>query len=192
MLPEFPKGRRKMLDLWNAAFFSGMNGADAFVSKIPVRVQKEGKTAHIGGGEMDYKLCSVNFSFPARDAQGMTEEEFLGAPFRLGSQMAGEQAKLVYEVLKTPSPHGMPLEWKKGELQFDQVLAIWDKMEVNFGADGLPQWPTIVLHPEARAELMEKLRAWHNDPECRRKWGELVSRKRKEFDERQAHRRLVD
>jgi hypothetical protein len=141
MLPEFPKARRKMLDLWNAAFFSGMNGADAFVSQIPIRVQKEGRTAHIGGGEMDYKLCSVNFSFPARDAQGMTEEEFLGAPFKLGTQMAGEQAKLVYNAFKTPSPHGMPLEWKIGELQFDQVLGIWEKMEVNFGSDGMPQYP---------------------------------------------------
>lgn len=141
---------------------------------------------------MDYKLCSVNFSFPARDAQGMTEEEFLGTPFRLGNQMAGEQAKLVYNVLQTPSPHGMPLEWKTGELQFDQVLTIWEKMEVNFGKDGLPQWPTIVLHPQVRTELMEKLKLWHNDPECRKKWGDLVARKRKEFDERQANRRLVD
>jgi hypothetical protein len=192
MLPEFPKARRKMLDLWNTAFFDGMNGCDAFLSQIPVRVQKEGDTAHIGGGEMDYKLCSVNFSFPARDAQGMTEEEFLGAPFKLGTQMAGEQAKLVYGVLKTPSPHGMPLEWKAGELQFDQVLAIWEKMDVNFGSDGMPQWPTIVLQPEARSELMEKLQIWHNDPECRKKWGDLVLRKRKEFDERETHRRLVD
>jgi hypothetical protein len=192
MLPEFPKARRKMLDLWNAAFFSGMNGADAFLSQIPVRVQKEGSTAYIGGGEMDYKLCSVNFSFPARDAQGMTEEEFLGAPFRLGTQMAGEQAKLVFNVLKTPSPHGMPLEWKPGELQFDQVLEIWEKMEVNFRSDGMPQWPAIVPQPEAWSELMEKLKLWDSDPACRKKWGELVARKRKEFDERQAHRRLAD
>jgi hypothetical protein len=64
MLPEFPTARRKLLDVWNAAFFSGMNGADVFVSQIPVQVQKEGSTAHIGGGEKDYKLCSVNFSFP--------------------------------------------------------------------------------------------------------------------------------
>ncbi|HXR04346.1 MAG TPA: hypothetical protein VN836_06520 [Verrucomicrobiae bacterium] len=192
MLPEFPKARRKMLDLWNTAFFNGMNGCDPFLSQIPVRVQKEGDAAHTGGGEMDYKLCSVNFSFPARDAQGMSEEEFLGAPFRLGTQMAGEQAKIVFDKLKTPSPHGMPLEWKIGELQFDQVLAIWEKMEVNFGSDGMPQWPSIVLQPEARAELLEKLQKWHNDPECRKKWEDLVLRKRKEFDEREAHRRLVD
>lgn len=61
-----------MLDLWNTAFFTRMNGGDAFLSQIPVRVQKEGDAAQIGGGDMDYKLCSVNFSFPARDAQGMS------------------------------------------------------------------------------------------------------------------------
>ena len=93
MLPEFPKARRKMLDLWNTAFFNGMNGGDVFPAQIPVRVQKEGDAAQIGGGDMDYKLCSVNFSFPARDAEGMSEEEFFGAPFRLGAQMARKQAQ---------------------------------------------------------------------------------------------------
>jgi hypothetical protein len=192
VLPEFPKARRKMLDLWNTAFFSGMNGSDAFLSQIPVRAQKEGDAAQIGSDDMDYKLCSVKFSFPARDAQGMTEEEFFGAPLSLGAQMAGQQAKTVYSKLMTPSPHGMPLEWKIGELQFDQLLAIWEKMEVDFGNDGLPRWPTIVLHPEARAEVMAKLPQWHEDPECRKKWAALVLQKRKEFDERETRRRLVD
>lgn len=99
----------------------------------------------------------------------MSEEEFLDAPFRLGTQMAGEQAKTVCDKFETPSPRGMPLEWKIGEFQFDPVPAIWEKMEVYFGSDGMPQWPCIVLQPEARAELLKKLRIWHNDAECRNK-----------------------
>lgn len=192
MLPEFPKARRKMLDLWNTAFFNGMNGGDAFLSQIPVRVQKEGDAAQIGGGDMDYKLCSVDFSFPARDAEGMSGDEFFGAPFKLGSQMAGEQAKTVYDKLMQPSPHGMPLQWKAGELKFEDMLAIWEKMELNFGPDGKPQWPTFILHPTAHAEVRAKLQQWHEDPACRKQWEELIERKRKEFDAREACRRLVD
>lgn len=192
MLPEFPKARRKMLDLWNTAFFSGMNGSDAFLAQIPVRVQKEGHAAQIGGGDMDYKLCSVNFSFPARDAEGMSGEEFFGAPFKLGAQMAGQQAQNVYSNLMKPSPHGMPLEWKTGELRFDQMLEVWEKMELNFGTDGKPQWPALILPPAAHAEVRAKLLQWHEDPECRKKWDDLIGRKRKEFDAREACRRLVD
>jgi hypothetical protein len=169
-----------------------MNGGDAFLSQIPVRVQKEGDTAQMGGGDMDYKLCSVNFSFPARNAQGMSEEEFFGAPFKLGAQMAGQQAQTVFEKMKTPSPHGMPLAWKIGELKFEQILEVWEKMEIDFDGDGKPRWPTIVLQPDAQAEIRAKLPKWHEDPEFRKKWEELIERKRKEFDEREARRRLVD
>ena len=192
MLPEFPKARRKMLDLWNTAFFNGMNGGDAFLSQIPVRVQKEGDAAQIGDGDMEYKLCSVGFSFTPKDAEGMSGEEFFGAPLSLGAQMAGQQAQTLYSKLMTPSPHGMPLEWKPGELQFDQMLAVWEKMEVDFGIDGMPQWPTFVLQPEAHAEVLAKLPLWHEDPECRKKWAALVLQKRKEFDERETRRRLAD
>jgi hypothetical protein len=151
MLPEFPKARRKMLDLWNTALFEGMNGTEAFLSQIPVRVQKEGDAAFIGGSDMEYKLCSVNFSFSKKDAEGMSRDEFLGIPFKLGAQMAGEQAKTVFAKLQEPSPQGMPLQWKAGQLQFDQILSIWEKMVVDFAPNGEPQWPAFVLQPEAHA-----------------------------------------
>jgi hypothetical protein len=65
-------------------------------------------------------------------------------------------------------------------------------MDVDFGKDGLPKWPTIVLAKDAHAEFREKLPQWLEDPEHKQKLVELVQLKRKEFDERQARRRLVD
>lgn len=122
----------------------------------------------------------------------MSGEEFFGVPFRLGAQMAGEQAKTLYSKLTRPSPHGMPLQWKIGELKFEDLLAVWERMELDFGSDGKPLWPTIVLQPAAHAEVVEKMKHWHEDPAFRKKWEELIERKRKEFDAREACRRLVD
>jgi hypothetical protein len=84
------------------------------------------------------------------------------------------------------------LEWKAGELKFDDMLVVWEKMELSFGPDGKPLWPTLVLHPTAHAEVLAKMQQWHEDPACRKKWEQLIERKRKEFDEREACRRLVD
>lgn len=192
MLPEFPKARRKMLDLWNKAFFKGLNGADAFLSQIRVRAQKEGTVMQIGDDNMKYKRISVNSSFKIKEGEGMKFDEFFASPMKLGVEMAGQQAKTIYEKMKVPSPHGAPLEWKPGELKFEQILELWEKMEIDFGDDGKPRWPTMVLVPDAKAELMAKLPTWHEDPEYRKKWAELVERKRKEFDERETRRRLVD
>ena len=181
-----------MMDLWSKAFFFGMNGCDPILSQIPVRVQKEGDSAHIGGSKMEYKKLSVSTSFDIKEGEGMTVDDFIDLPVSLGDQMAGQQAKSIFEMLQKPSPHGVPLAWKTGELKFEHILENWEKMEIDFGNDGQPRWPTHFLQPAAMAEFKEKLQEAHNTPECREKWAQLVERKRKEFDEREARRRLVD
>ncbi len=191
MLPEFPKARRQMNEMWNQAFFAGFHGSDPFVAQIAIRVQKEGNTAFIGDGEMNYKKCSAQFSFPIRDAQGMSPDEFFGAAAKMGLDLGGQQAKGVFEAMSKPSPHAVPLNWS-GPLTFQQVLDSWEQMDLDFGDDGLPIWPTVVLNAPAHAEFKEKLPKWLEDPECKQKWAELVARKRKAFDEREARRRLVD
>ena len=85
----------------------------------------------------------------------------------------------------------MAFEWKQ-PLQFQQVLDVWEKMQIDFGPDGLPIWPQVVLNAKGYDEFQKKLPEWQQDPECNRKWADLVERKRKEFDEREARRRLVD
>jgi hypothetical protein len=192
MLPEFAKAHRVMNDLWNHAMFAGLNGTDALLSEIPVRVQREGNAAFIGGGEMEYKTCSVEFSITARNAEGMTRDEFLGTPFKVGAEMAAKQVQNVFESIKESSAHTTMFSWEPGKLTLDVLLEAWSSMEVQFGEDGKPEWPTAVMAPESITEIQQMMPKWLEDPECRRKWGELTERKRKEFDEREARRRLVD
>ncbi len=191
MLPEFPKARRKTHEMWSEALFAAFHGIDPFIAQIPVRVQKEGNLAFIGGGDMEYKKCSATSSFPVRDAEGMSLDEFLGTAINLGSELGGQQAKRILEAMSKPSPRAMPLQWD-GPLTFQQILDTWEKMEIDFGDDGLPKWPTVVLNKKAHTEFKEKLPGWLEDSKCKQKWAELVERKRKEFDEREARRRLVD
>lgn len=180
-----------MLDLWNKALFAGLHGGDPFLAQIRLRVQREGNSAFLGGGEMEYKRCSVQFSYPTRDAQGMTVDEFFGKAVKLGADMAREQMKGVIDKIMTPSPHTMPLKIE-GSLTFDQILDTWAKMEVRFDQDGTPIWPQIMLSPEWTAKLHEQMPKWLQDPNCQEKMAVLAKQKRKEFDEREARRRLVD
>ena len=55
-------------------------------------------------------------------------------------------------------------------MKFEQILEVWRKMEVGFGEDGTPIWPTMFLPPEAKPELAAKLPKWLDDPECQRKF----------------------
>jgi hypothetical protein len=192
MLPEFSKARRKMNELWNRAFFLALYGGEPLLTQMPLRVQKEGDRAFIGNSEMDYKQCSVKSSFKFKNAQGMSLDEFFGAPLNLGAEMAAQQARTVYDKLRTPSPHWTHFEWKPGELKFEQLLNIWEQMELDFGSDGKPKWPELHIPPVALEEVQTKLRQWHENSEYRKKIEHLIERKRKEFNERETHRRLVD
>jgi len=193
MLPDFPKARRHMNDLWNRCMFAGLNGTDPVLNDMQVRVQKEGHAASYGGGEMEYKTCKVEFKFDARNAQGMTREEFLGIPFKMGAQMAEQQIRHVFvEVAKEPTPHSTSMSWPTGHFTPDVFLKAWESMEINFDDQGIPKWPTAVLSPEAMVEVEAKMPEWLADPECQQRWAELVERKRKEFHEREARRRLVE
>lgn len=174
-----------MIELWNQAMFTSLHGGEPFLAQIPLRVQKEGDAG------FDYKRCSVEFSFPTRDAQGMTVDEFFGLAVKLGKEMASEQMKVVIDTAMRPTPHTMPVKIE-GSLTFQQILDTWARMEIRFGDDGMPIWPHIVLGPEWSTELREQMPKWLADPECQRKMAALAEQKRKEFDEREARRRLVD
>jgi len=140
------------------------------------------------------KFAPVEFSLPARDGEGMTDEDYLGTAVKLGAEMAAKQVQGVFKSIGKPTAHTTSFSWEAGELTLDVLLEAWSwsPMEVRFGADGKPEWPTAVMSPEAIVEFHEKIPIWLNDPECRRKWGELTERKRKEFDEREARRTLVE
>ena len=191
MLPAFPKARQKMLDLWNQALFCSVNGSDPFLAQIPVRAQKEGNAASTGGSPVEYKARSVSYTFKTRDAEGMTMNEFLEAPLKLGAEIAAQQVGDVFDELKNPSPYSVPI-YGVAEWTLDLLLETWDQMHVDFDADGMPLWPRIVLSPVASEELRTKLPNWVEDPNNKQKWENLIEKKRKEFHEREACRRLVD
>ena len=126
-----------------------------------------------------------------RDAEGMQLDEFLNNAFELGASFARNNRKGCSKKLAEPSPHTMAVDFEL-PLKFQQVLKTWGKMEISFGDDGKPVWPTIPEGNDLHAEFRIKMPEWLKDPEFKRHIEELISRKRKEFDEREARRRLVE
>ena len=105
--------------------------------------------------------------------------------------MARQQVKGVFETMLKPSSHAMPLRWN-GPLTFQQVLDTWEKMEIPFDKAGKPIMPSLLVDSATQTELNEKLPQWLQDPEYMKQLTQLIEQKRKEFDERETRRRLVD
>ncbi|AOS44265.1 hypothetical protein Verru16b_01326 [Lacunisphaera limnophila] len=189
MLPEFPRAKKRADELWMAAMMAGMR-SDPFLAGIAIRVQKEGRRAYVDGSEMNYVPASVATTLKANVGRGETVEEFYNSAEALGKKMGDEQAKYLFKVMEQPSTTFQPFNFGP-DVTIDDILGVWDKMFVRF-KEGRPQWPQITSSAEVLGRLREIMEQSLQDPVSRAKWQALIDKKRKEYDEREARRRLVD
>jgi hypothetical protein len=192
MLPEFPAAEDAIQKAWNRIFFEAVGLSDPLIAQLDVRVQKEGKRAFVGETEIEFKKARVEHQWKPEQGKGIPSDEFFGIAKRLGEEMARQQALHCFEVLSTPGPHNAAIEKNDRPFSFDDFLSGLEGMEIDFDAQGMPKWPTGFVTPEAFASVQNNREAWSLTDERHRRLSEFVVRKRKEFDEREARRRLVD
>jgi len=189
MLPEFPRAQEAIQQVWNRIMFRALGFSDPLMSQIPIRVQKEGNRAFLGESEMEYQKRGVECACKVDVGKGIPTEEFFTLPGRLGCQLAAEGARDVFNTITTQGPHFGILE-KSEPITFATWLAKMEAFELDFKRDGMPRWPQFFVSEEAMAAIKSMMESLA--PEDEQKLAALVSKKRKEFDEREARRRLVD
>jgi len=192
MLPEFPVAHDAIQTAWNETFFKALGFSDPFIAELGVRVQKEGTRAFIGDSEIEYRRASVQHQWKPVVGEGLPLNEFFALADKLGREMARQQAEHCFEILSTPGPHNAVLERSDKPLSFDDFISKMEGMEIDFDSAGMPKWPTWFLAPDAFIDLQFNREAWHLTENRKELLAQLVARKRKEFDEREDRRRLVD
>ena len=63
----------------------------------------------------------------------------------------------------------------------------FEKIQIEFDADGQPIMPTLVMHPDMLKYLQQLPPATEEEI---RAWNELLERERREFNDRRRHRKL--
>jgi hypothetical protein len=192
MLPEFPRAYDAIQKVWNRVLFNAAGFSDPLISQLTVRVQREGHRAFLGESETEYKAHSVSYQCKPEIGKGIATEEFFELPVRIGKEMALKQAKGVFEAMSKPTRHTGTLSKNEGPLTFDLWLAKMESFDLDFDKNGVPRWPQWFLSEQALAEFRDQMNQGNLTPEQRQRLAQLVARKRKEFDERENRRRLVD
>jgi len=190
MLPEFPRAYDAIQKVWNQLLFNALGFSDPFISQVPLRVQKEGHRAFLGESEFDYKKSSSSYNWTPESAKGIPTEEYFEIPKRVGQEMAAAQAKDAFSVIAKPTPRSGVINKTDGPFTFDLWLSKMDAMEIDFDEAGIPIWPQWFLSEELIAQVQTIMQELNSENQQR--WAELVAKKRKEFDEREARRRLVE
>jgi hypothetical protein len=194
MLPEFPIAEEAIKSVWNKRLFKALGFSDPIVSQIPLRVQREGNKAAIGTNEIELHPISAECKWKLEIGQGIPLDDYFALADQMGSDLARQQALGTLKALtEKPGPHHTLFKTPKDErISFEEFVSKIEGMEIDFDAQGLPNWPQIFLSENACEQFYKDFKAHENDESRLKRIELMVAKKRKEFDEREARRRLVD
>lgn len=198
MLPQFPKSRRALDELWLDLASRRRIAHGPMVASIPHKIQREGnasefQTVQGQTNRTKYRKHTSTVSVKYEDGKGLTLEQFCAKASEIGANMAQQMSEvLVKELDNVIKETGNEVTVSKSEgLQYKHLFELVEKAEVDFddGGESFSRW---FCGMDFYQEVQRKMPEWEKDPEFQRRLKELNARKRMEFREREARRRLVD
>jgi len=140
---------------------------------------------------INIKRHSVTVQHQIKDGRGMTLEDFRKkaeeAGEALGRQMWENITAVVTEAV---AETGNEVKVKKGNLTQEDLLRMIEAREHNFDEFGNPTG-TLVCGSEFADEVKKRMEEWKDDKEFHAKAADITRRKKADFNEREARRRLV-
>ena len=168
------------------------------LASIPHKIQKEGnasefQTVQGQTNRIRYRKHTSTVSVKYADGKGLTLEQFCAKASEIGENMARQMSgALVKELDAAIKETGNEVKVPKSEgLQYKHLFEMVEKVEVDFDDDG-ESFSRFFCGSDFYQDVQKKLPEWEKDPEFQRRWKDLNARKRMEFREREARRRLVD
>jgi hypothetical protein len=198
MLPHFPKSHKQMMEIREDKIWEGFYSASPVLRQIGFRAQREGKastfqTEQGAIEQIDYKHTGSEIVYKPKDAEGMTVQEFIKIYQEPAREMGKKTVTALYEKIdKITQQTGNFVNSGRKPLSHDLFLDLIEKMPIDFDSSDQPRMPSLNAGSEMFAHLQQQIPKWHEDPAFLTRWKAILDKKREEFREREACRRLVD
>lgn len=197
MLPDFPSVKRK----WSNGFVRLVEekvpqGTILSLVKKVRHFEGDGLETRSSSGDIDQskyqEFCQI-FEVRNCDVIEKGPNAFLD---KLDSVVEGfrkEQIQMMLnQVSESVARTGNSVSAQGKEFSFEHLLAVYEKTDIDFDEEGKPDLPVMLLPESKKDEILEKICKWENDRDCKRRLSELFDRKKKDWLDRESHRKLVD
>jgi hypothetical protein len=193
MLPDFLALKFELLKEQSYAVTHNRSG-EPLLSQIASYIHHEGKGFILlredGTQETsDYRLMSGEIRIDLKDIQKKGEAAIDEALNPANKEINETQRKALFETLNRTVPShdagGRPIS---AEL----ILEMWESMDFSFDENGNWQRPTIVINPIQAPRLTKELKRMETEPNLIQRFEELLAQKKRDWDDREANRKLVD
>jgi hypothetical protein len=197
MLPDFPKLKTEVHRDVLSRIRRRADSADSVVSQIKRLSQHEGRDMRydridappVEGGPEE---LGARFEVLVSEVPDLIGLKLDAKIEEIAQEIAKQEANMFFrrvgetcdEVGNTINANGQPLS---AEL----MLKIFSNAQLNFGPDGRPTGQ-FVIHPDMAPALKRADEELERDPELKRRFEDILRRKREEWATRESHRKLAD
>lgn len=194
-LPLYPKLKGNLEAMLMELFEAAVRHELGPFRESPRLMQHEGNnhtysTVHGDVRATDYQDMMVEFQLNTSDLPDMDFQDVLNLVVAKGNEFGGQQATYHFGNLdKIIEESGNVVE---GPMTLNAVLETLDKIHISFDDAGNPSLPTIVVHPNLIPRIREIMSDADTNDEAKARMKAIIERKRREWNEEQDRRKLVD
>jgi hypothetical protein len=197
MLPDLPNFKGRMEEAFLDFFRQSVSSKLGVFSEAPKHTVHEGAAMDIeradGSAETtDFQSASAEWIIERSSIPDLTLQERLEKLSRATDQMAADMGKHLFGSLdRSLQAAGRTVDGGGGSFDVESIFRGFESVDWEFKPDGKPSFPTIVIPPELRARASEAVRRMDSEEPLKRRLAELIERKRLDWREREASRKLA-
>lgn len=197
MLPDLPALKQEIHDVTNRYLRAQVHRRLGVFDESPQHVIHEGnrmRTLRADGSaeDSDLKAASAEMSVKLDEIPRLTIEKRIEKLDRLADEMARQVSAQMYGSLSEAlNKAGQVVDGKGRPFDAETFFAALEKIALEFDETGKHHGLSIVMAPELAVRASKVFEQIESDPVLNRRHRELIERKRAEWRDREATRKLV-
>lgn len=198
MIPDFPVEKMKLVNLWTQYLDFKRKELSGFLNEVPTYQHHEGNRWRLtrednSFDDSEYQELSAGFTVKNEDIPELTPDKIRELLDEVAEEMCKQQSQHMFgKIFEATHAVGNVINASGKPFSPELFLEMLDRIELSFDEDGKWIPPTMIVHPEFIAANKDVLANLDKDPELQARQTEIINRKREEWRDREAYRKLVD
>lgn len=198
MLPDLPKLKADIAQVFHMVFKNRVNEYLGFVGEVPRYIIKEGSNPVTlrpddSRDETTLQAASAETIFKLEDIPNLSVGERIDRLDTAAREMANQISSHAFATInEAVDKAGNVVDAKGKPFSPESVFEVLEKIQMDFYDDGVKHKEiTVVIPPALTDRVKDTMEQIHQTPELSKRYEEIIDNKRMEWRAREAARKLV-
>lgn len=198
MIPDFPVEKQKLAKLWNQYLDLKRQALLGFLNQMPAYQHHEGSHWRLtrednSFNDSEYQEISAGFTINLEEVPELTPEKIREKLDLVADEVARQISQhMIGMIAQATDAVGNTIDANGNPFSPELFLEMLERLQLSFDEDGTWIPPTMIVAPGFWEANKDRLATFENDPELDARQTEIINRKREEWRDREACRKLVD